>query len=211
MSDQTEPSLLDEPAAKFLERDFNQCFAQMRHYDDQIINLVKFTFTAYTALIGVAWGLYQFSQKASVDLIPVAQAILAVGFLVGVFMFMLVVRNRVYFVVVVRYINEHRRHFLRNKPLGFENVTRMYTNPSHPQFFNWRSSQAINVYLLSALNSALAFAFAKLALELWSAITAFTVSLILHLVAAIAYLLTRERKSADKAVFGRDATSDPHV
>ena len=50
----------EREALKFLERDFNQCFQQMRHYDSQIFDILKFMFTAYTVLIGVALGLYQF-------------------------------------------------------------------------------------------------------------------------------------------------------
>lgn len=50
----------EKEAVKFLERDFNQCFQQMRHYDSQIFDILKFMFTGYTALIGVALGLYKF-------------------------------------------------------------------------------------------------------------------------------------------------------
>ena len=48
-------------AAKFLERDFNQCFAQMRHYDSQIWNVCRFAFTAYIAILGTAISMYQYS------------------------------------------------------------------------------------------------------------------------------------------------------
>lgn len=49
----------EKEALKFLERDFNQSFQQMRHYDAQIFDILKFMFTAYSVLIGVALGLYQ--------------------------------------------------------------------------------------------------------------------------------------------------------
>lgn len=63
MNTKTQPEIeqsekIAEEYSKFLERDFNQCFQQMRHYDLQITGLMKFTFTSYTALIGIAFGLY---------------------------------------------------------------------------------------------------------------------------------------------------------
>ena len=69
-----------DAAEKFLERDFNQCFTQMRHYDGQILDIVKFTFATYTAIIGVVVGLYQFSKKEHYEsiLIPVTAAITSV-------------------------------------------------------------------------------------------------------------------------------------
>jgi hypothetical protein len=47
---------------KFLENDLNQSFQQMRHYDGQIADLLKFIFTGYVALIGLAVGLYRFPR-----------------------------------------------------------------------------------------------------------------------------------------------------
>lgn len=41
----------EEEAVKFLERDFNQCFQQMRHYGSQILEILKFMFTSYSILI----------------------------------------------------------------------------------------------------------------------------------------------------------------
>ena len=136
----------EREALKFLERDFNQCFQQMRHYDSQIFDILKFMFTAYTALIGVALGLYQFGVKEKIYLIPPAIAALIIGLVLGAFMFYLVLINRAYYVRVARYINEQRNLFLSFKPLGFENISRMYTNAKQP-YFSRESSQ---VWLLDA-------------------------------------------------------------
>lgn len=58
---------LEKESLRFLERDFNQCFQQMRHYDGQIFEITKFVLLSYSGLIGVALGLYQFSLKERVD------------------------------------------------------------------------------------------------------------------------------------------------
>ena len=142
-------------AAAFLERDFNQCFTQMRRYEELIWDICKFTFTGYTAILGVAIGLYRFSIESKTDLTPSAVAVLAVGFLIGLCMFFLIVRNRVYFVHVTRYVNEHRAHFLRGNPLGFQNRSGMYTDITQPPYFRWNSSQMIVAYVVAFLNSIL--------------------------------------------------------
>ena len=198
----------DEAGEKFLERDFVQCFTQMRHYDQQILDIVKFTFTTYTAILGVAVALYQFSKKEQVNLIPATTAIEFVGFVFGVVMMLFVVRNRVYFVFVARSINEHRRLFLRGKPLGFENTAGLYTSPAHPDFFNWGSSQSVLLYALSLLNSimlgAICFPYMRIRYSLCLGVA----SLVAHVAPTVVYLKTRDRKTADKAVFGVEGKSD---
>jgi len=79
----------EREALNFLERDFNQCFQQMRHYDAQIFDILKFMFTAYSVLVGVALGLYQFGLKEGKDLSVPAIAALTVGLILGLFMLIL--------------------------------------------------------------------------------------------------------------------------
>jgi hypothetical protein len=203
----SEPNEQEDAAKKFLELDFVQCFTQMRHYEAQNLDLLKFTFIAYVALIGVAVGLYQFSKKENIDLIPVSTAILSIGLLFGVFMLSLIVRNRVYFVVVARYVNEHRRHFLKSKPLGFENRAKMYVSTDRPHFFNWRSGQSFQFYLLALLNSTVGTGILFPYIPLWCDVIVFVLALAAQLTAAILYLKSREPLSADAAVFGVDAPS----
>jgi len=193
-------------ALKFFERDFNQCFNQMRHYDSQILDTLKFMFTAYTALVGIALGFYQFGIEKNMDLSLPALAAITVGLVLGVFMFALTIRNRVYFVQVTRYINEHRGFFLKYNPMGFENQSRMYTNCMQPPYFNWRSSQSCLYYIVSALNATLLGVLLYILYPcVWKVVVGGGIILfILQLVIAIAYLKTREKKSASKAVFGKD-------
>lgn len=143
--------LINVEAVKFLERDFNQCFDQLRHYDNQICGICKFAFTAYAALLGIAIGFYKYKT----EMIGTSIVILGVGVLVGLVLFALVIRDRVYFVRVARYINEHRRHFLRVRPLGFENITKMFDDPNYPPYFDWKSSQAWASHITAFLNSTL--------------------------------------------------------
>src|SRR5438477_10919246 len=93
--------------ARFLERDFNQCFQQMRHYDGQILDICKFAFTAYTAAFGAALTVYKYGIDKGIDYTSPAIAILSVALFLGFCMMALATRNRGYYVLVARYINEH--------------------------------------------------------------------------------------------------------
>ena len=106
---------------KFLDRDFNQCFQQMRHYDAQIFDILKFMFTTYAALFGIALGLYQYQVQGRTNLSLPIIVVLGVGLVMGLFLFGLALRNRAYYVKVARYINEQRDLFFKHIPFGFSN------------------------------------------------------------------------------------------
>lgn len=139
-------------ALKFLERDFNQCFQQMRHHDTQIFDILKFMFTAYTVLIGAALGLFKSNLQVNLTF-PIVISLI-IGLILGAFMFYLVLINRSYYVRVTRYINEQRKLFLSFKPLGFENISHMYTNAKQP-YFSRESTQIWLAYIIGTLNSTL--------------------------------------------------------
>lgn len=197
----------ERQALDFLGRDFNQCFQQMRHYDSQIVNIFKFMFVAYTGLIGIALGLFEINNNL---LIP-AGLVLFLAFVLGIIFFALVIRNRVYFVQVTRYINEQRELFFKLEPMGFKNKSRMYTDPTNPPFFNKRSSQAWFTYIIAFMNAVCFGAFffiVSAPLSAWPRILFVIISalaaLTVQLAVGIAYLKTREGKSAEKAVFGKE-------
>lgn len=144
-----------EAGLAFLQADFDRVFEQARYYDSQSVDIFKFLATFFTLIAGGGIGLFEFAVEKHVDL---TFAIVA-GFLIALFfglgLFGLVVRNRVYFVGCMRYLNEQRHTFLALKPLGFRNASGMYTDASHPKYFNWLSSQSFLMYTIAALNAVL--------------------------------------------------------
>src|SRR5205809_7104581 len=88
----------EKEALRFLDRDFNQCFQQFRHYDSQILEVCKFAFLGYSTLIGAALGLYEFGLKEKQTFSAAIVGILATGLAIGTFLYALSIRNRVYFV-----------------------------------------------------------------------------------------------------------------
>jgi hypothetical protein len=194
----------EKEALKFLERDFNQCFQQMRHYDSQIFDIFKFMFTGYITLIGVALGFYKFGLEKNINLTFPVIAVLTIGLVFGLFILAYTVSNRVYFVKILRYINEQRKTFFSYEPLGFANKSEMYIKYSQPAFFNWLSSQAFFIYIITFLNSTLLGALLfiiftsngyKLVIITSSCLSLFIVQLIV----AIYYLKSRENTTIIKA------------
>ena len=139
----------------FLLSDFGECFRQMSHYDSQIVDIFKFAFFGYSSVLGVSIGLYKFGIEKKINFVIPAASIILVGLIVGLLVFILIIRNRVYFVVVTRYVNELRAHFLKNKPLGFENKSGMYTDFHQPSYFDFWSSQLFASYMISFFNATL--------------------------------------------------------
>lgn len=204
----THDQALDEAAVAFLSRDYQECFAEKRRYESLTWEMAKFTFGAYSSVLAASLGLYTFSVEKSINLIPAALALLSVGLVVGLFMLLLVIRTRVYFVVVTRYINEQRGFLLARKPLGFPNQTRMLVDAASPPYFSLASTQSWVALLLAVLNSVLGGSLFYVATRAqankwYIAIGAFTALGLFQVIAAISYLRSRENRAPQEAVFGK--------
>ena len=145
----------EKEGLKFLEMDFNQCFQQMRHYDSQIIDLLKYLFTIYSIIISSSIALYNIGVSIKIDLSTISVAIVGLGLIIGFVFLGTIIRNRIYYVKVARYINEQRGLFFGWVPEDFQNKTSMYTNPRRPKYFNWRSTQMCYSYIISFINGIL--------------------------------------------------------
>lgn len=198
---------LESEAARFLERDFNESFNEKRRYEDAAWDVCKFAFSVHSTLIGASLAAYQVSLEKKIDLLPAARALLAIGLLIGLFFLFLLVRNRVYFVVVTRYINEHRKFFLSLKPAGFENRSGFFADETEPPYFSWRSTQTWATYVVAVLNAAVASALTFVLFTrqpTFVFVLVFAVILIAQVELVRRYLRSRERtKGASAAVFGR--------
>lgn len=204
----TTSGLSRDEQADFLRRDFDQAFSEKRRLEDQIWDICKFAFTAHSAFVGLAVGAYSYSLDHELNLIPAATIVLAITFAVGLFLVLLIVRTRVYFVIVSRYINDYRAFFLPDNALGFANSTGFYTDPTKPPYFSWLSTQTWAILLVALLNTGAATALAFLLLRVHPArttiaIVTFVIIFILQAVAARLYLRAKESsKTSTDAVWG---------
>jgi hypothetical protein len=132
--------------------DFQECFQQMRHYDDTFRATLSFGFSMVLAVEAASGALverYGFSRLVMITVgFLLITAALAVTLLVG-----LLARNRVYFAFVVRYVNEIRGLYLAESPGGILNRAGWHSDYRFPQVFNPASTQSIQVYFLLICSS----------------------------------------------------------
>ena len=147
-----------EYAKDFLHHDFEQSFQQMRHYDSQSWDIIKFCFGEVLIAVTAIWALYCFSEDpdnalslASIHSVWLILIILFVSYLFVFISSYLVARNRVYYVKTARYINELRKWALDVKPYGFRNLSGYYDDYNCPRINEPKSTQLVALYALIAI------------------------------------------------------------
>lgn len=195
----------EKAGIEFIRVDFSECFQQMRHYEVTLINTCKFAFFGYSSVSAAALGLYEFGIEKNTDLRSLASIILLVGLPVGLLLFLIAVRNRVYFVRVTRYINEIRGIFIKYKPMGFENESQNYIDydkPDKPAFFNPYSSQLMFCHIIAFLNSVLLGVFLFMYIGKVNLILVCICVFLcgIQVIGEIIFLKSHDKKSADRSV-----------
>jgi hypothetical protein len=139
-----------------LVSDFHECFAQMRHYDDGSREMVKFGFEGVIAIVTAYAFLAKYLQHTKI--VGAALTVLTgLGTVMGLLLVVWLTRNRAYYVIVVRYVNEVRSAYLPNAPAGVTNKAKIYTDWTRPPMFARWSTHILQIYVLS-LCTALVFA-----------------------------------------------------
>lgn len=185
--------------------DFEQCFEQMRHYDDTFGRTLKFGFGGVAGVIAASAALvsqYGFTHPTK----TMVGFLLLVSSIAGFLLVVSLARNRVYFAFVARYVNEIRSTYLAQAPGGVGNKAGVYTDHKSPKIFSPGSSHTIQIYFLSTCNalllSATMVAFGGVVPPWYVPILAFAGSLLLQVGWVLRYLHSKEEKSANAAVFG---------
>lgn len=141
-----------------LVTDFQQCMYMLRHYDTINWDLSKFCFGQIIVVIGACWTILnreRGSEQTLWDVYSNGTSNYIVGgvlLLSACFVFLTLIaiaRNRTYFVLMGRYLNEHRQNVTKNNSLGFENKSKMWVNPTFPVILDWKSTQMVCIILFS--------------------------------------------------------------
>lgn len=153
-----EQSYIKEAVA-FMGRDYEQTFDQLRHYDDQMWDVFKFSFGQLVASIAGVWTIFALANgKEAPDILKeqwevVGAALLIISFIFSILAVQLIMRNRVYFAAAARYINDQRGFFLAGRPLGFGNRSNYFTDYTYPRSFDKDSTQYVWVVVLSLIGA----------------------------------------------------------
>jgi hypothetical protein len=139
-------------ASDIVVSDFEQCFEQMRHYDDSFQNTVQFAYTGTVAVAGVSGTLLQSYHYTQLNL-TILSVILGLSWLAGIILVMSLAKNRVYFAIVARRVNELRNVCFDERSPYRENKAKIYTDPTRPRISDFSSTQFFQVFLTSAFDS----------------------------------------------------------
>lgn len=139
---------------ELLKTDFAQQNEWMRHYDERFMSIINFLNAGYVSIAVAVYVLcYKFENKFVGSL--GATMLLLFTSLVGIILLFSLIRNRVYFTTVTRYVNEIRSAYLQGKPLGVVNQVKMYADPLKPNFFFPYSTHSLLMYFVCLCNSAI--------------------------------------------------------
>lgn len=139
-------------ASDVVVSDFEQCFEQMRHYDDSFQNTLQFAYTGTVAVVGVSGTLLQSYHYTQLNL-TILSVILGLSWLVGIILVMSLAKNRVYFTIVARRVNELRNVCFDEHSPHRENKAKIYTDPTRPRISDFASTQFFQVCLTSVFDS----------------------------------------------------------
>ena len=130
----SKPAGEKKDAIAFLLTDFNKSIDLIQHYDKVGIGILKFTFGMYAAIIGAVITLLKLDSNIGEpnvigDLEKWTATLLFISVFIGWVLEAMFIRNRCYFVLSARYVNEIRKYFIGNNQAGFKNESKMCRAP----------------------------------------------------------------------------------
>jgi hypothetical protein len=135
--------------------DFEQSYEQIRHYDDALRKTADFGFGAVVTVLAASAAIVgQYHLTAFTA--SVVSALLLLSAIAGLLLLFSLAQSRVYFVTVARFVNEIRSHYLTTRPMGIDNLSKMYVDVSQPSVLHLSSSHTMAVYFFSICNALLA-------------------------------------------------------
>jgi len=140
---------------EFLRADFEQCHEWMRHYDSSFTSMTNFYYTGFVAILTASYVLYS-RFPASVEASIGATLLLFFGAVLSPIFLYWLIKNRIYFTKMARWVNEIRETYIRTEPLGIKNRSNIYTNHTSPHYFNPGSTHLIFLYFTALCGSILA-------------------------------------------------------
>ncbi len=158
----------NEASIGFLESEYAQCFEQMRHYDTVETSFIGFALTGYVAVVSGLSALSKYLEAEAYRDIVIG-GLLLLAFFIGIVVLTLMVRNRVYFVVMARQVNSLRNYFLNNIEKDFIKYNKCYTDPHYPPAFNLSSTYTLLFFFIAILNAGLGGAGSYLIIKYFTA------------------------------------------
>ena len=133
----------------FLLQEYEEMFAEKRHYDTRFSTLVSFYFSILTVTVS-AISIISALSNLQIELFEMA--ISFVISIVGLMVLLSLYYNRVNYVKVCRQINAIRAFCLDNDIPTFKESNHMYTNDAYPKYYMRNSIQFLFFYFFAICN-----------------------------------------------------------
>lgn len=191
---------MEEFSKNLLKEDFTQCMYMLRHYDSVNWDITKFTFTEMIIAIGACWSIYTMCLPSSRTTLQLNESearlfiitILAASIAFGIWALLTIAKNRGYFALTSRHINEYRNLAIQNNDIGFSNKAKYWSNESFPSDFDWSSTQMFSFYLILFMTSVILGALVFFGMQYFENAYIF-VSVIISLLFCIVVLVVTHR------------------
>lgn len=187
---------------EFLYKEYEQCFIQLRYYDDRQLSLLRNLFALTIVAVGAQFAVYKTAGISGETFYLCASLLGTVLLAAAVLAHIALVQNRLYFVFVARQINAIRKFLLTEESTNFrENQLYTATNFPAAKIFSLHSYTLFCSSLLAAMFAAsLAYGLSNLIYGKTSAVIvdlAFFLSLGALLLGGFFYLRHSGAKPAD--------------
>lgn len=189
----------------FLLKEYEECFAQVRNYDERQKSMIEFTIAIGSFVPTALLAVFKIGgEKISPNFWLLQSGVLFTSFITLLIIFIYLIQNRLYFIYPARQINAIREYFLEKK-FYFKN-NQMYTDYKFSGF-KWMSTHIL-ILIGIAIIAAIFLAGALFSLRLYFGMNNnFLISLVSGLVVFIVlivrakdYLSKKSKLSADGAI-----------
>ncbi len=191
----------------FLYKEYEECFTQLRFYDERQMGLVNFVLTLSSTAATLVFGFYKIFEK-DISKFLLAQNILSLIIYISTTVIIAgMIQNRIYFTICAKQINAIRKYMLKTEVPDFkENQMYVSTNFRVFKFFSVQTLMILGVLVISVIYlGSFIFSLCEIIGISNSLGKAFRFSFIfmgLKLCMVILYFKIKSQSSADKAIHG---------
>lgn len=139
-------------ASEFLHKEYQLCFEQLRFYDTRHSDLLKYSFTLTTSIAAAQFAVYKVLGAANYGFYASQAFLSTIVFVATLLLFLGMLQNRLYFVIVARQINAIRKYMLLTEAEGFKD-NQLYISTNFPvlKISSIHTFQLIGTALISSL------------------------------------------------------------
>jgi len=138
------------PEEAFLLKEYELCYEQLRYYDTRHSSTLKYLVALTSSMATAMFAIYKVLGALNNTFYIVLSLLSFVVFIGSILLYLLMLQNRVYFVLTAKQINSLRRYFCEQCH-GFENQLWVSTEISPFKLLSVHSFQMLGAIVVSSL------------------------------------------------------------